>query len=445
MEKDIIDELMGLDRSNTYKTIDESYIKNSDYNYQGITANSEVTESSNVTHSTEVSLIKVGVNFEECVIDSKLDTHEVTLDINDDIPIIVTANLNKNKVDNLIIGGIDNFKDYIKSTIDKLYETIDILKQELVEKNVLIRALISRDRNNSNITVSNTSVLSVSTGPKADSTNRTYYIHDDDKKLITGETITTSSFDSINESILCPTPVHTTNDADETSKADGKFKFANQFTWERHSSGIASKLLDKMGYRGQGLGKHENGIIEAIDAKPANKFKTEEKKSYDEKNRKKICILSGSMLNRLDEKRLSNDYVDVRLRCHGGCTIKCLYTHLPWAFALQPEHIIIHVGTNDCAKKTSDEVLKELFDVRIYIQKVLPSCKIWFSLPLVRTDDKRANVIIRHLNIKMMKQCDMILDNSNIKECHLSRKGLHLNDHGTKLMAKNIISHIKYI
>lgn len=437
---------MGLDRSNIHKTIDESYIKISDCNHQNITANSDLTESSNVTRPTEVSLINIGVIFEESVMNSTRDTHDVTLDINDDIPIVI-VNPNKSKVDNLIIEGMDNFKDFIKSTIDKLYETIDTLKHELVETKLLIRELTSRDRNNNNIIVSDASVLSVSTSSSADSTNtnRTYYLHDDKEKLITGETITTSSFDSINESILCSTPVHTTNDADNMSRADGKFKFANQFTWERHSSGIASKLLDKMGYRGEGLGKYENGMKEAIDAKPANKFKTEEKKSNEDTNRKKICILSGSMLNRLDGKRLSNDHVDVRIRCHGGCTIKCLYTHLPWAFALQPEHIIIHVGTNDCAKKTSDEVLKELFDVRIYIQKVLPSCKIWFSLPLVRTDDKRANIIIRHLNIKMMKLCDMVLDNSNIKECHLSRKGLHLNDHGTKLMARNIISHIKYI
>ena len=182
----------------------------------------------------------------------------------------------------------------------------------------------------------------------------------------TGINISTCSFDSENESILCSMPVHTRYETGEdTWQADGIFKYANQFIWEKHSSGIASKLLDKMGYRGQGLGKHENGMKEAIDVNPANTFKVEEKKSDDEVNRKRICILSGSMLNRLDEKRLSNDHVDVRLRCHGGCTIKCLYTHLPWAFALQPEHIIIHVGTNDCAKKTSDKFISRKYFHRV--------------------------------------------------------------------------------
>ena len=226
---------------------------------------------------------------------------------------------------------------------------------------------------------------------------------------------------------------------------NGRYKFADQFKWEKHSTGIASQIIGKMGYRGKGfgLGKFENGIEEAIKFSGPSRFEEAEKNVNNYKKRESICILSGSMLNRLDEKRLSNDHFDVKIRCHGGCTINCLYSHLPWAFKLLPDHIIIHVGTNDCTNKISDEVIKELFDVKVHILKVLPSCKVWLSLPLVRTDNKVANAVIGVLNTKIKKQCDMIIDNSNINERHLSRKGLHLNDHGTKLMARNIISHIK--
>ena len=38
-----------------------------------------------------------------------------------------------------------------------------------------------------------------------------------------------------------------------------------EFKWEKHSSGAARKVLNKMGYtNGKGLGKNEDGIVEAL-------------------------------------------------------------------------------------------------------------------------------------------------------------------------------------
>ena len=43
-------------------------------------------------------------------------------------------------------------------------------------------------------------------------------------------------------------------------------KGADQFSWEKHSTGVASKIMKKMGHNGKGLGKAENGIVESIPA-----------------------------------------------------------------------------------------------------------------------------------------------------------------------------------
>ena len=218
-------------------------------------------------------------------------------------------------------------------------------------------------------------------------------------------------------------------------------EYNERFAWLRSSSGIASKIMTHMGYRGKGLGKSENGIREAITVKPRV---PRVKSRREPPKRKTLYILSDSMLNGIDEKRLTgNKYCDVIIQCHGGCTIECMYSHLDTVMERKPEFVLLHVGTNNCVNRTSDEVLKDLKRLKEYIERVLKSTKVYISLPTVRTDNTRANNIIRNLNIKLKKLNYTLLDNCNINEHHLGKKGLHFNNHGTRKMASNIISLIK--
>ncbi len=54
-----------------------------------------------------------------------------------------------------------------------------------------------------------------------------------------------------------------------SSDTGSLFKFQEKFTWEKHNNGIGSQILDKMNYKGGGLGKDENGIGEPITVPPA--------------------------------------------------------------------------------------------------------------------------------------------------------------------------------
>ena len=82
-------------------------------------------------------------------------------------------------------------------------------------------------------------------------------------------------------------------------------------------------------------------------------------------------------------------------------------------------------------------------NIKEYIGKALPGCKTWFSLPTIRTDSTKANTIIRNLKVKMLKKTYMLLDNYNIEELDIGKRGLHFNGSGNKKMASNIISLIK--
>ena len=93
---------------------------------------------------------KVGANLETTPSDLNLtaspqhnvsNPENVTLDIGEEIPILLTWLKQTND------KGMHDFKDYLQSTINKLCETIDFYKQELEEKNLLIRALTLMDAN----------------------------------------------------------------------------------------------------------------------------------------------------------------------------------------------------------------------------------------------------------------------------------------------------------
>ena len=59
------------------------------------------------------------------------------------------------------------------------------------------------------------------------------------------------------------TSIVTSNNSEFTSACTKNTSWKNneQFKWEKHSTGL-SKIMGKMGYKGRGLGKAEDGIIE---------------------------------------------------------------------------------------------------------------------------------------------------------------------------------------
>ena len=217
------------------------------------------------------------------------------------------------------------------------------------------------------------------------------------------------------------------------------------YEWQKSSSGFAGKIVEKMGYKkGRGLGKNEDGVFEAIGVVQ----KTDRTiPSNNKKNEKKLLyIASSSMLNQMDEKRLSRGNIDVKVRFHNGCTVKCMYTHLPEMFAKKPDFVLLHIGSNDCSKKSgkiSDDVLEEIRKLVEFIAWNLPCTKVILSLPIVRRDCSVANAVQQNLKTKLKRLLYPYLDHSNIDTSQLGKKGLHLSSSGTRLVARNIISLIK--
>ena len=71
------------------------------------------------------------------------------------------------------------------------------------------------------------------------------------------EEITTTNIFKENSNIT----IGTSNNSKFTSA------FRNNTTWDKHLTGFVSKIMGKVGYKGRGLGKSEDGILKPITIK----------------------------------------------------------------------------------------------------------------------------------------------------------------------------------
>ena len=105
--------------------------------------------------------------------------------------------------------------------------------------------------------------------------------------------------------------------------------------------------------------------------------------------------------------------------------------------------MIIHIGINDASSLTSREIQDNLLKLKSLVNEKLPQCKVWLSNPTLRTDNGKASLTVSQLVIHLLNLNIDVIDNRNIKGRQLSRKGLHLNDSGSKLLARNFLEKIK--
>ena len=144
------------------------------------------------------------------------------------------------------------------------------------------------------------------------------------------------------------------------------------------------------------------------------------------------CLIVGdSIWTGIDEKRLSRNNQVVKVRDFRGATIGELKHHLVPLLKKRPEHIILNIGTNDAVSKT-------LLQLKQYIINTLPTCRMIVSRPPIRTDNGKAALTLSNFN-KLLGQLEVdFIDNVNIKEVHLGKKGLHLNKKGKVYILRNL-------
>ena len=91
-----------------------------------------------------------------------------------------------------------------------------------------------------------------------------------------------------------------------------------------------------------------------------------------------ILIADDSIINRIDEKRLSKKNSNVKVRYFNGASVKDMYNLVP-LMRKKPSALILHVGTNNTVSDSSKVILKKINSLISYIKINNPECKIIIS------------------------------------------------------------------
>ena len=156
-----------------------------------------------------------------------------------------------------------------------------------------------------------------------------------------------------------------------------------------------------------------------------------------------ILIAGNSIINGIDEKRLSKKNSNVKVRYFNRALVEDMFFNLVSLKRKKPSALILHVGSNNTVRDSSKVIPKKIKSLISHIRINNPECRIIISQPIRRTDNGKATLTLNNLN-KLLVEIDVDkIDDSNIYVSCLGKRGIHLNNTGTSTLAFNFIQFLK--
>ncbi len=204
---------------------------------------------------------------------------------------------------------------------------------------------------------------------------------------------------------------------------------------------------EKSSYEFQTKGINETKQTTKKDTINSETVEEETQKKSTHKWRKGTVLIAGdSMLTGIEEGRLQTRH-NVKVRPFSGATTEDMRSYLQPLLKKEPTTVILHIGTNDATESgmDSDTLISRILDLKAEIEKTVNGCKVILSLPMRRRDNAKANEILIKVCDKLISMKLDIINNNNIMNDQLGRRGLHLNQYGNARFAQNILNKLRYL
>ena len=111
-----------------------------------------------------------------------------------------------------------------------------------------------------------------------------------------------------------------------------------------------------------------------------------------------ILIAGGSMINGINEKRISTNFKSVKVKFFSGAMIEDMYFNLIPLIRKKPATLVLHAGTNNSSNEASFQIYNKLLNLVYFIKENNLNCHVVLSSPINRLDDGKAVLIIKRLN-----------------------------------------------
>ena len=156
-------------------------------------------------------------------------------------------------------------------------------------------------------------------------------------------------------------------------------------------------------------------------------------------NRQTVVICGDSMVKGLHGWMMS--YAKVKVQSFPGATCGDMDHYLQPIISRGPDHVILHVGTNDLSSSKPEEVVSKIISLTNKLKE--HGINVIVSSLIIRSDPLNDRVIKVNEPLKANADKFEIVEHSNTSGTHLNGSGLHLKKRGDGALALNFIKCIR--